>query len=94
MVSRNDKTSELLEVFRRMWLIRAFEEKASLLYAERQIAGLVAEFRHDARREHDQAARSLTPRPPALGSAPRARESSPSASALAPASMARILAFA
>jgi TPP-dependent pyruvate/acetoin dehydrogenase alpha subunit len=41
MVSRNDKTSELLEVFRRMWLIRAFEEKASLLYAERQIAGLL-----------------------------------------------------
>src|SRR4029079_8218619 len=41
MVSRNNKTSELVEVFRRMWLIRAFEETASLLYAERQIAGLL-----------------------------------------------------
>ncbi|HEX5606235.1 MAG TPA: thiamine pyrophosphate-dependent dehydrogenase E1 component subunit alpha [Candidatus Binatia bacterium] len=32
---------DILPLFRRMWLIRAFEEKASLLYAERQIAGLL-----------------------------------------------------
>jgi len=30
-----------IPLFRRMWLIRAFEEKASLLYAERQISGLL-----------------------------------------------------
>src|ERR1051325_3301954 len=30
-----------IPLLRRMWLIRAFEEKASLLYAERQISGLV-----------------------------------------------------
>jgi acetoin:2,6-dichlorophenolindophenol oxidoreductase subunit alpha len=41
MVLRKEKTSEVLELFRRMWLIRAFEEKASLLYAERHIAGLL-----------------------------------------------------
>ena len=41
MVLRKEKTSEVLELFRRMWLIRAFEEKASLLYAARHIAGLL-----------------------------------------------------
>jgi pyruvate dehydrogenase E1 component alpha subunit len=29
------------DLLRRMWLIRAFEEKASALYAERQIVGLL-----------------------------------------------------
>lgn len=32
---------DFIPLLRRMWLIRAFEEKASLLYAERQIAGLL-----------------------------------------------------
>jgi acetoin:2,6-dichlorophenolindophenol oxidoreductase subunit alpha len=32
---------ELVDLLRRMWLIRAFEEKASALYAERQIMGLL-----------------------------------------------------
>jgi acetoin:2,6-dichlorophenolindophenol oxidoreductase subunit alpha len=37
------KTNSLdpIELLRRMWLIRAFEEKASALYAERQIVGLL-----------------------------------------------------
>jgi len=36
------KTSpDLIDLLRRMWLIRAFEEKASALYAERQIVGLL-----------------------------------------------------
>ena len=34
-------TSDLVGLLRRMWLIRAFEEKASALYAERQIVGLL-----------------------------------------------------
>jgi len=33
--------SDLVVLLRRMWLIRAFEEKASALYAERQIVGLL-----------------------------------------------------
>ena len=33
--------SDSVELLRRMWLIRAFEEKASALYAERQIVGLL-----------------------------------------------------
>ena len=33
--------SDPVELLRRMWLIRAFEEKASALYAERQIVGLL-----------------------------------------------------
>jgi len=41
MILRKEKASEVLDLFRRMWLIRAFEEKASVLYAERQIAGLL-----------------------------------------------------
>jgi pyruvate dehydrogenase E1 component alpha subunit len=32
---------DLIDLLRRMWLIRAFEEKASALYAERQIVGLL-----------------------------------------------------
>lgn len=32
---------DTIELLRRMWLIRAFEEKASMLYAERQIVGLL-----------------------------------------------------
>ena len=37
------KTNSLdpVDLLRRMWLIRAFEEKASALYAERQIVGLL-----------------------------------------------------
>jgi pyruvate dehydrogenase E1 component alpha subunit len=34
-------SSDLVALLRRMWLIRAFEEKASALYAERQIVGLL-----------------------------------------------------
>src|SRR5580765_4516354 len=34
-------SSDLIPLLRRMWLIRAFEEKASALYAERQIVGLL-----------------------------------------------------
>jgi acetoin:2,6-dichlorophenolindophenol oxidoreductase subunit alpha len=34
-------TSDPLDLLRRMWLIRAFEEKASALYAERHIVGLL-----------------------------------------------------
>jgi TPP-dependent pyruvate/acetoin dehydrogenase alpha subunit len=34
-------TSQPIDLLRRMWLIRAFEEKASALYAERQIVGLL-----------------------------------------------------
>jgi len=33
--------SDLVDLLRRMWLIRAFEEKVSALYAERQIVGLL-----------------------------------------------------
>ena len=35
------RASDPVELLRRMWLIRAFEEKASALYAERQIVGLL-----------------------------------------------------
>jgi acetoin:2,6-dichlorophenolindophenol oxidoreductase subunit alpha len=34
-------SADLIDLLRRMWLIRAFEEKASALYAERQIVGLL-----------------------------------------------------
>jgi acetoin:2,6-dichlorophenolindophenol oxidoreductase subunit alpha len=34
-------SADFIEFLRRMWLIRAFEEKASALYAERQIVGLL-----------------------------------------------------
>src|SRR3989442_15980775 len=32
---------DVIDLLRRMWLIRAFEEKVSALYAERQIVGLL-----------------------------------------------------
>ena len=38
-ISENPK--ETLDLLRRMWLIRAFEEKLSALYAERQVVGLL-----------------------------------------------------
>jgi pyruvate dehydrogenase E1 component alpha subunit len=34
-------SSHLIDLLRRMWLIRAFEEKVSALYAQRQIVGLL-----------------------------------------------------
>ena len=34
-------SADPIDLLRRMWLIRAFEEKASALYAERQIVGLL-----------------------------------------------------
>lgn len=34
-------SSDVIDLLRRMWLIRAFEEKVSTLYAERQIVGLL-----------------------------------------------------
>ena len=39
--ARRDGNRELLELLRRMWLIRAFEEKVSALYAAREIVGLL-----------------------------------------------------
>jgi pyruvate dehydrogenase E1 component alpha subunit len=39
MVKKN--SPDFVPLLRRMWLIRAFEEKASALYAERQIVGLL-----------------------------------------------------
>lgn len=39
MVKKN--SPDFIHLLRRMWLIRAFEEKASALYAERQIVGLL-----------------------------------------------------
>ena len=39
-MGKKDST-DIIELLRRMWLIRAFEEKASALYAERQIVGLL-----------------------------------------------------
>ena len=41
MRRKKEKPPELIELMRRMWLIRAFEEKLSALYAERQIVGLL-----------------------------------------------------
>jgi pyruvate dehydrogenase E1 component alpha subunit len=41
MANKKDNSQELIELLRRMWLIRAFEEKVSALYAERQIVGLL-----------------------------------------------------
>src|SRR6266545_461652 len=41
MRRKKQKPPELIELMRRMWLIRAFEEKLSALYAERQIVGLL-----------------------------------------------------
>jgi len=41
MANKKENSTELVGLLRRMWLIRAFEEKASALYAERQIVGLL-----------------------------------------------------
>ena len=41
MANRKENLTELVELLRRMLLIRAFEEKVSALYAERQIVGLL-----------------------------------------------------
>ena len=41
MPAKKDSSRELIDLLCRMWLIRAFEEKASALYAERQIVGLL-----------------------------------------------------
>lgn len=41
MVKKKPKLNELIDLLRRMWLIRAFEEKVSALYAERRILGLL-----------------------------------------------------
>ena len=41
MAQRKDNAKELIDLLERMWLIRAFEEKVSALYAERQIVGLL-----------------------------------------------------
>ena len=39
--ARPDGNPELVELLRQMWLIRAFEEKVSALYAAREIVGLL-----------------------------------------------------
>lgn len=41
MVKKQKGSKDLIDLLRRMWLIRAFEEKVSALYAERQIVGLL-----------------------------------------------------
>ncbi len=41
MVKNKKNSRALVDLLRRMWLIRAFEEKASALYAERKIVGLL-----------------------------------------------------
>jgi acetoin:2,6-dichlorophenolindophenol oxidoreductase subunit alpha len=41
MTKKTENPKELAALLRRMWLIRAFEEKASALYAERKIVGLL-----------------------------------------------------
>src|SRR5574341_1790172 len=41
MPGKKENSAELIGLLRRMWLIRAFEEKVSSLYAERQIVGLL-----------------------------------------------------
>jgi acetoin:2,6-dichlorophenolindophenol oxidoreductase subunit alpha len=41
MARNRENPRELIDLLRRMWLIRAFEEKVSALYAERQIVGLL-----------------------------------------------------
>jgi TPP-dependent pyruvate/acetoin dehydrogenase alpha subunit len=41
MASKKENPRELIDLLRRMWLIRAFEEKLSELYAGRQIVGLL-----------------------------------------------------
>ena len=41
MARKKENTQELVDLLRRMWLIRAFEEKLSELYAARAIVGLL-----------------------------------------------------
>jgi acetoin:2,6-dichlorophenolindophenol oxidoreductase subunit alpha len=41
MAMKKENPRDLVDLLRRMWLIRAFEEKVSALYAERQIVGLL-----------------------------------------------------
>ena len=41
MAVKRPNPKELVDLFRCMWLIRAFEEKLSALYAERQVVGLL-----------------------------------------------------
>ena len=41
MATKKQNSKEIVDLLRRMWLIRAFEEKVSALYAERQIVGLL-----------------------------------------------------
>ena len=41
MAGKQESSKDLVDLLRRMWLIRAFEEKVSALYAERQIVGLL-----------------------------------------------------
>ena len=41
MAGKQQNSKDLVDLLRRMWLIRAFEEKVSALYAERQIVGLL-----------------------------------------------------
>jgi len=41
MATKKQNSKEIVDLLRRMWHIRAFEEKVSSLYAERQIVGLL-----------------------------------------------------
>jgi TPP-dependent pyruvate/acetoin dehydrogenase alpha subunit len=41
MAAKRENPKEIVDLLRRMWLIRAFEEKLSALYAERQVVGLL-----------------------------------------------------
>ncbi|MSP37239.1 MAG: thiamine pyrophosphate-dependent dehydrogenase E1 component subunit alpha [Deltaproteobacteria bacterium] len=41
MATKKVNPKEIVDLLRRMWLIRAFEEKLSALYAERQVVGLL-----------------------------------------------------
>ena len=41
MADKKPNPKEIVDLLRRMWLIRAFEEKLSALYAERQVVGLL-----------------------------------------------------
>jgi len=41
MAKKQESSKDLVDLLRRMWLIRAFEEKVSALYAQRQILGLL-----------------------------------------------------
>ena len=41
MAAKNERPEDLVELLRRMWRVRAFEEKVSVLYAAREIVGLL-----------------------------------------------------